>query len=534
MNKISLKLILGGLVSILILIMFFIQNYLFYQIPHEAIHSSVQQLQILDFQMVEQTLTAKAKNFYNYDFMRNIQIEEDISYKKLQGFLPIFRGQNFVNYLANYEDKNRQNHLRLKRFSTANIQLKIALSNIPTLSKQINLELPNEIKKIGRVKTLSDLISDINTYVISGNEQLIPQIELTIAKLKSEDFTSEQIKTLQLRTIQSVTTILKNTQLIEDIIPMITSQNSSKELKLFITGYNEFYEQKKKIVTIYRWLFFPLVALLLLYLGILIFQLEKTKEEQQARMSKELTTAQAIQQTLFSADNYESDYIQMAGNYIPASECGGDWWYYSKVSGKYLLWIGDATGHGVSAALITSAARSAASMIEQFESHIDSPGKILTHLNRAIHDSSKGSMMMTFFMAIYDPQSRVLKYSNAAHEPPVIFNFMDKELSYKKFKFITDTSGPRLGEHQEYHYGESSIKMDINDTILLFSDGALNIQCQDGSFLTERKFFNLVGKSISTSNNVKSSIDTLSLSLKKYYENDILMDDITFLMMRTF
>ena len=75
-----------------------------------------------------------------------------------------------------------------------------------------------------------------------------------------------------------------------------------------------------------------------------------------ARMEAELKTAQAVQETLFPDNEYNSEKVQICGHYQSASECGGDWWSYTEKNDQIYFWIADATGHGVSAALLTSAA----------------------------------------------------------------------------------------------------------------------------------------------------------------------------------
>ena len=76
---------------------------------------------------------------------------------------------------------------------------------------------------------------------------------------------------------------------------------------------------------------------------------------EKARMENELATVKTVQETLFPADNLSDPRAQVVGHFQPASECGGDWWSYTLIGNKLYLWIGDATGHGAPAALITSA-----------------------------------------------------------------------------------------------------------------------------------------------------------------------------------
>jgi sigma-B regulation protein RsbU (phosphoserine phosphatase) len=47
-----------------------------------------------------------------------------------------------------------------------------------------------------------------------------------------------------------------------------------------------------------------------------------------ARMEKELETAQAVQSRFFPPENFTHTNLTLAGQYVPASECAGDWWHY--------------------------------------------------------------------------------------------------------------------------------------------------------------------------------------------------------------
>ena len=77
------------------------------------------------------------------------------------------------------------------------------------------------------------------------------------------------------------------------------------------------------------------------------------EEKEKSRMASELKTAQTVQNTLFPKSDFKNEQYNISGYYSPASECGGDWWYYYTDNDKVYLLIGDATGHGAPAALIT-------------------------------------------------------------------------------------------------------------------------------------------------------------------------------------
>ena len=133
-----------------------------------------------------------------------------------------------------------------------------------------------------------------------------------------------------------------------------------------------------------------------------------TETSEKARMQSELRTAKQVQEMLFPPLSADLEQVEIAGFYEPASECSGDWWHYYQDSEFVYFFIGDATGHGVSAALLTSAARSAVAVIQKW-THLE-PGQALSLLNSSLYETSKGTMMMTFFMGRLNKMSGELIY----------------------------------------------------------------------------------------------------------------------------
>ena len=82
-----------------------------------------------------------------------------------------------------------------------------------------------------------------------------------------------------------------------------------------------------------------------------------------ARMETELETARLVQTRFFPQRAFEHGGFRISGRSIAATECGGDWWNYRHVGGWLYVAMGDVTGHGVSAALVTSAAHFAFSRL---------------------------------------------------------------------------------------------------------------------------------------------------------------------------
>jgi sigma-B regulation protein RsbU (phosphoserine phosphatase) len=255
---------------------------------------------------------------------------------------------------------------------------------------------------------------------------------------------------------------------------------------------------------------------------------------EKARMESELATAKTVQETLFPGSHAQLGPVQISGHYTPASECGGDWWYYCEIDNKVYLWIGDATGHGAPAALLTSAARAVASVIEAGPSK--EPSESIALLNRAICDTSKGKMMMTFFLGCIDKESGVMKYVNASHEPPLLLRKArqsDGKLSRDSYEALNEVNNPRLGEQAGCVFKQASITLQPGDQFILYTDGVVDVKSPEHKAWGERKFLKALSSSLADPTvKIADSLDQVIASLQDYRNQTPLDDDVTLILVK--
>jgi sigma-B regulation protein RsbU (phosphoserine phosphatase) len=250
-----------------------------------------------------------------------------------------------------------------------------------------------------------------------------------------------------------------------------------------------------------------------------------------ARMEKELETAKTVQDTLFPRPAYSKEGMHISGFYEPASECGGDWWHYCEIGDKLFLWIGDATGHGVPAALVTSAAKSAATLLEKFNKI--TPGKALGHLNRSIHHTAKGGIMMTFFIACFDRKTGELSYACASHDPPYKLKAKgEKPLRKKDLKPLNKVNNLRLGEGSDTKYAETTIKLEPGEQVVFYTDGVFDVLNPEGEAFGEKNFVKLLAKVHHETNRVEEFVEGVKAKLFDHRGDTEMPDDITFFTFR--
>jgi sigma-B regulation protein RsbU (phosphoserine phosphatase) len=143
------------------------------------------------------------------------------------------------------------------------------------------------------------------------------------------------------------------------------------------------------------------------------------------------------------------------------------------------LVIGDVMGKGVPAGLIMTMTRG---MLRAEVLNRHSPAKILQHLNRVMYaDLENSHRFVTLFYSEYDPQTRILSYSNAAHHPPLLW-----QASTRSIKRL-DTWGMLIGLDADSQYEDAQVQLYPGDTIIYYTDGFTDAANQNGDRFDEEK-----------------------------------------------
>src|SRR5215211_4929622 len=132
------------------------------------------------------------------------------------------------------------------------------------------------------------------------------------------------------------------------------------------------------------------------------------------RVEQDLRVARRIQQASLPKEVPTLEGWQIAPFYQPAREVGGDFYdFHLLPEGRLGLVVGDATGKGVSAALVMSTTCGMLRLAAQSHS---SPGQMLQGVNEVLFPNIPSNMFVTCFYAILDPKSGHLLYANAGHD----------------------------------------------------------------------------------------------------------------------
>jgi serine phosphatase RsbU (regulator of sigma subunit)/predicted ester cyclase len=190
-------------------------------------------------------------------------------------------------------------------------------------------------------------------------------------------------------------------------------------------------------------------------------RLEQERIERE-RIEQELRVARSIQQASLPESVPELEGWQITPFYQPAREVGGDFYdFFELPEGRLGLVVGDATGKGVSAALMMASARSMLRAVAQGTEH--SPGGVLGRVNDALATDIPPNMFITCFYAILEPESGRLLYANAGHDLPYVWQSGEAEELRAR--------GMPLGLMPGMSYEQKEIELDVGEGVFFYSDG---------------------------------------------------------------
>ncbi len=137
------------------------------------------------------------------------------------------------------------------------------------------------------------------------------------------------------------------------------------------------------------------------------------------RLEQELNFARDIQRSFLPKEIPQVAGWSLAPAWQAARQVGGD--FYDVIplpNGRYNLVIADVADKGVPAALFMAMSRTLVRSAA-FENY--PPAALLTRVNQIILNDSNTDLFVTVFLARWDPASNELAFSNAGHNPPLIF-----------------------------------------------------------------------------------------------------------------
>ena len=246
-----------------------------------------------------------------------------------------------------------------------------------------------------------------------------------------------------------------------------------------------------------------------------IENIEEIQGEKQ-RIEAELNIAKRIQESILPTESILNEDYGIYGTSKSAKEVGGDFFDYYEIDDENLaIMVGDASGKGVPAALLSTLAHT---IIKQIHKNEKDPSKVLNLLNNGLCENNAECMFITLWLGIYNKKTGILTFSNAGHNSPLINEG-------NGFKEITMNKGIVLGIVENFEF----VKEEIRNfkRIVIYTDGITDAKSIDGEFYGEKRLIDALNKIYDES----LLVETLNKDIDEFTQGTEQFDDMTLLVL---
>ncbi len=196
----------------------------------------------------------------------------------------------------------------------------------------------------------------------------------------------------------------------------------------------------------------------------------ETTEQTAARMRKEIHLARELQRSILPETAPLQGGLAVAHAYRPSSEVGGDFYdFYTPAPGRLLVALGDASGHGLDASMVSSMAKSA--LYLQVAAGSD-PSTAMAEINRMMFDTLGRRRLMSLALLDVDTDRRSLRLANAGQLYPLLVRGGQvRELELPSYP---------LGVRRDASYPVLRESLEPGDRLFLLTDGYVEAARADG------------------------------------------------------
>lgn len=332
---------------------------------------------------------------------------------------------------------------------------------------------------------------NVSTYVaITGHSVNIPDIY----NAKDFDFTGtmEFDKRMGYRSISSLTVPLKNH--LGEVIGVIQLFNAQNLMTNQVVQFNTYQQLVVESLA-------SQAAVSLNTQELLRRQEILVKIEHDVQVGRQIQ-ADFLPDVLPQPEGWEIEAF-----FEPAREVAGDFYDAFLIDDKQVGFvIADVCDKGVGAALFMALSRSLirafgwvnsrnnprykgtspeSQMLDFIEMGLDPIGLTNNYIAQ-IH--SKMNMFVTLFFGMLDPESGVLTYINAGHNPPVLLD------STGKVKARLTLTGPAVGMLPNITYTSRQLTIEPGEVLFLFTDGVPETHNPAGKLFTEKRMLELLSE----------------------------------------
>lgn len=177
-----------------------------------------------------------------------------------------------------------------------------------------------------------------------------------------------------------------------------------------------------------------------------------------------------LQRALLPASLPRNAGLEIAASLEPLGRAGGDLYDFFPLTdgtgdpARWCVFIADTAGHGLAASVIMAIVQA---VLHARPAGLTNPAGLLTHANRQL--CARGiNGFVTAFLGVYEPHTRLLRYSNAGHPPP-----LHRSGSGGSIRALDAARSYPVGIDASETFQEATVQLAPHDLLLLYTDGII-------------------------------------------------------------
>jgi len=248
------------------------------------------------------------------------------------------------------------------------------------------------------------------------------------------------------------------------------------------------------------------------------------RQTHSARMVQhDLDTASKIQKAMLPRGERHLMQIDVNARLIPAKKVGGDFYHYILNDGLLYFCIGDVSGKGVPASLFMG---KAATLFRSYANEGMEISSLAGRLNKELCVNNDQNMFMTGIIGTMRAYDGYIRYVNAGHEAPVIWDGKPGS----SLSFLQSKGSIPFGLMDDAEFAEESFTMEKDGMVLLYTDGISEAKNKKKEYLGRERLLSIL-EPFKTSSS-KDINDSLLKYISGYETGEEQSDDITLLTFR--
>ncbi|MBM3784747.1 MAG: HAMP domain-containing protein [Acidobacteria bacterium] len=248
--------------------------------------------------------------------------------------------------------------------------------------------------------------------------------------------------------------------------------------------------------------------------------LKVAKEKE--RLQADLDIAKEVQEQLYPRSVPRVEGLEITAKLNPAKSVSGDYYDYQRIDDqRVMIAIGDVAGKGISAALLMANVQSA--MRAQLQGKTDvCTATVVSQINKHLQANTTVEKYSTFFFSVWNESSGELLSTNAGHLPPILLRNGEA--------IRLDVNGMVVGVFAHAEYGESRIRLEKGDLLVLYTDGITEPENEYGEMFGEDRLIETVQRIASKPG--REILDDVFAAVEHWTYSPDSADDMTMVLVR--